>query len=569
MGLDPNDPICHALQDHFGNNRNVLSLLTMSPEDIDTLEYWDTSYNPHQYCPVPRGSLGLLRILIRFHTYRHEINQPIDKFQWTSITQEDFDDFRTGPYMAQVTTKTLPSADPSPYAKSPLETFRYGIRRDMAAYPIFKLDNEFDSWYRTFESVGISHALHHLFDFTYEPVGSDAIELFQEQQNFLYAVLCFKAQTNKGKALVREQQLTRDARAVLSGLQEFHRRSYKATTETSAILTYLSSVRLGPGSTWRGTTHDFVLHWVNQVRLYDANSPPGERLSQSMKLALLKNCVEPIEEFRAINVTNNLLSQQPGSLGLTFETYYSLLIGACQAYDSSRSTNPGASNLARRRNVLTHAFSHHSGASIDIDTPISLLTDPGPELDNDPFVTLEAFATGVQGRPGRHRTDNRPDGLIRMPVSRWKRLPDDAKALWDSLDEKYKAIILGVPEPGSTGPSRPPSERRVNFSTLDLTPEEDDHLVTMLEYLHHHRGPPPDSGSTAPFTALSTITAATTAVVPAPQPPAPDGSLRLAQTLQSGPRLAAGDLRRMLSNSYSASVCYPYQPVPPNLVLLQ
>ena len=109
-------------------------------------------------------------------------------------------------------------------------------------------------------------------DATYSPSTQDEHDLFVEKQKYLYAVLESKVLTDQGKAIVREHESDFDAQAVYRKLLDYHLKSTKAQIESATILSYITSVRLGSGE-WKGTTEAFIIHWQDQVRLYERQVP--------------------------------------------------------------------------------------------------------------------------------------------------------------------------------------------------------------------------------------------------------------------------------------------------------
>ena len=129
-------------------------------------------------------------------------------------------------------------------------------------------------WRRKFSAVGSSHGLDNLCDEQFVPIGTDNIDLFTTQHKFLFAVLCTKLKTSKGKELIRQYSKTRDAQAILRDLDEYHTKSTKAGINSGELLKYITTARLGPSSKWNGNTKDFIIYWVNQGRLRKANLSP-------------------------------------------------------------------------------------------------------------------------------------------------------------------------------------------------------------------------------------------------------------------------------------------------------
>jgi hypothetical protein len=121
-----------------------------------------------------------------------------------------------------------------------------------------------------------------VLDASYEASTDEEKELFTEKQKYVYAVLEAKVLTDRGKAIVREHEDDFDAQKVYQKLKEHHLRSTKAMIESSTILSYITSVWLG-SKEWQGTTESFILHWQNQVRLYERQVPSSDHFFDGQK----------------------------------------------------------------------------------------------------------------------------------------------------------------------------------------------------------------------------------------------------------------------------------------------
>ena len=104
----------------------------------------------------------------------------------------------------------------------------------------------------------------------------------------MYDVLDMKVLTDRGKAIVREHETDFDAQTVYKKLQEHHLKSTKALIESSSILSYITSARLGDGI-WQGTTEGFIINWQNQFGLYEKHVPLFDHFSQCQKRVMLQN----------------------------------------------------------------------------------------------------------------------------------------------------------------------------------------------------------------------------------------------------------------------------------------
>mmetsp|Transcript_1216 Transcript_1216/g.1851 ORF Transcript_1216/g.1851 Transcript_1216/m.1851 type:complete len:123 (-) Transcript_1216:847-1215(-) len=100
------------------------------------------------------------------------------------------------------------------------------------------------------------------------------------------------------------------------------------------LMQYITSAKLGPRSSWVGTTSAFINHWTNQVRKYDAMGDPNDNISDVMKLAMLQNAVRDIPTLNAIvDQEAQFKVRDQNNSDLTFEQYLSLLKSAAENID--------------------------------------------------------------------------------------------------------------------------------------------------------------------------------------------------------------------------------------------
>jgi hypothetical protein len=56
---------------------------------------------------------------------------------------------------------------------------------------------------------------------------------------------------------------------------------------------------------WKGTMLSFILHYQEQIQLYDQLQPPNEHTSDHAKMIYLQNAVYAIEELRSVQTTGS------------------------------------------------------------------------------------------------------------------------------------------------------------------------------------------------------------------------------------------------------------------------
>jgi hypothetical protein len=408
---------------------------------------------------------------------------------YTAISQTDFDQFRISPFYrssrlspAPVTiTSSRPAPTSSSFDKSPAEMFRRKIKVDASLFPVLKDEKYHDTWHRSFVNQARAQDLSEVLDSTYVPTTPEDIGLFAEKQKFLYAVLESKVMTDRGKSIIRDHEEDFDAQKVYQKLKEHHLTSTKAMIESSTILAYITSAKLGDG-TWNGSTESFITNWQNQVRLYEKHVPPSDHFSEGQKRIMLQNAVHSIDELRQVKISADLLSAKDGT-PLKYDQYCSLLLAAAVDYDEKFKPKKN------KRQVFYHEFENDGDESEDQDP-----------FDIDfPVGSIQAFATNFQ----KKIPDRSNNTKVRMSSDRWFKLDDKSKAIWDRLDDKAKAIILGYNDAssqtrrstpfsgnssfGKSSFNRPPPKTQVNLHEIsaydflqanmhDLNPQQDEYF---------------------------------------------------------------------------------------------
>ena len=171
---------------------------------------------------------------------------------------------------------------------------------------------------------------------------------------------------------------------------------------------------MGDG-TWKGTTQSQILHWQNQVRLYEQLVNPKDHFAPSFKCTMLQNMVHPVAELRQVKDQADQHKTQTGK-DLTYDQYCNLLISAAMNYDAQFHTQSRPPHA--KRTIYNH----------DIDSPLDSF-----DIDSDLDV-IQAYATDQ----ALHTC---------MSGSQWKRLPKPHQDIWDTLPDSSKAIILERPPP--------------------------------------------------------------------------------------------------------------------------
>ena len=306
---------------------NVMNLLTISDEEVDKLQYTDATTKTK--VAVHTSQVSLVRA---FRAYIQHQNNP--NLLFNTIELADFDHFRITDYAMydkHAMIKIPEYMRTSIPKNNILQEFRKAAKRDKSQYSDLKEEKQWDNWYRSTISTARSHGCEHVFDPQYKPETSEDIAIFDEVQKFMYSVFDAKLHTDVGKDLVQTYFQTYDAQTIFKKLQEHATKSTHASITSSQLLTYITST-LFHDSKWTGTSHGFIIHWLNQLRLYENLVKKEDHFTDPINLAMLQNVVSGTESLHRVK-TQSDHDVARGELPLTFENYKTLLLSAAATLD--------------------------------------------------------------------------------------------------------------------------------------------------------------------------------------------------------------------------------------------
>ena len=443
---------------------SIEDLINLSHPDIDSLVYTVPEGDEKgQTKDVPNAPKRLLMVFLDYVRYRVYKQEPITD-SWDIITQEEFQNFRVSPdyliakpsnatvadfgLLAKARTTSTPSPVPATSTSkySAEEIFKRGIKRDQTLFPTLKDERFHDSWHRSFENQAHAQGIAEVIDPNYTPSTQSEKDVFLLMQTFMYAVLENKVLTSKGKEIVRKHEATKDAQAAYTELLDHHRSSTAAGIHARDIMSYLTTVTIGDGR-FRGSTTEFLSHWLQQVRLYQKLMGNQSTFGDAEKLVHLVRAVATVPELRQIKTTADMLAATTKTK-LTFDTYYELLFSAAAQYDSS---------LKQRTKRVIYA--HELDPQEDQD-PWDNTWDDGETYDIDtPVSCIEA---NMAARPPPRKPFFGRSNRVSMPRERWQKLGRKAQTIWDSLPDQDKAIILGYTGQNPPAPSLQANQHEIS-----------------------------------------------------------------------------------------------------------
>ena len=185
---------------------DIFQVLTIKDSDIESLVYQDPA-DATKTVPIRRGDVGMLKCFKAYVNHRNISGTPIDDTDWINLTQAEFDLFRIDPtnllrVTAATTATSAPRTNSSSIKYTAVDLFRRGIKRDPSLFPQLKDEKYNDNWHRTFETQARAQDVHNVVNPNYKPMTQEEMDLFVEQQKYVYAVLESKVLTDFGKSLV-------------------------------------------------------------------------------------------------------------------------------------------------------------------------------------------------------------------------------------------------------------------------------------------------------------------------------------------------------------------------------
>jgi hypothetical protein len=347
-----------------------------------------------------------------------------------------------------------------------------------------KDNKQWDSVHRTLKAQTSCQDVDDVLNPNYLPKSAEETELFNEKQKQKYMYLVFERilQTDEGKVIVHSHDPDHNAQKIYKEFLEVMTQSTEALMDSGSLLSYLTTAKINDGS-WRGNTKAFVLNWVDKLRLFHDLTPAADRLSESVQRTLLQNAVLSLNVLQQVQ-TNADLQQATQGVALTFTQYCGLLINSATGYNKRSDAKPTNSNGGSRRLVFSSETIYgNDGAYEDETSDLKYGVDTSAD-------EIQAYTTN------RGRASDRPQfkSDSRMPIARWKSLGEDAKKIWDTMDDDDKVKVLALHENRKDTPQSDRSKFSVNtHNTLTQDTSYDDLNSALLAMVTKHSNRPKPS----------------------------------------------------------------------------
>jgi hypothetical protein len=169
--------------------------------------------------------------LLFYNRMCRELSSILNEDEVMAVPIERFKEYCGSPdYHADLEAGLAPKRSNSAPADGNMtpQEFRRSVKRDKTHYTDLKEDKHFNSWNRGFVATAFMHHTHLVLDENYVPTTANDIAVFQEIQTFMYAVLEEHLKTDKGKSLVSQYELDRDAQSIYRELKKHAKSSTAA-----------------------------------------------------------------------------------------------------------------------------------------------------------------------------------------------------------------------------------------------------------------------------------------------------------------------------------------------------
>ena len=432
---------------------NVFEFMGLTPEDISSM------MTRKRKPPGADGQVELetdeislpgvvARALTVLYWYVHWLYHTEFKGQdviWSKLTRKHYNEFRTRHYRAASSVTNPNDANGTKPIVDHLYQWKKGVRRDTSAFPNFTDEKQWDNWARTVEAEATMQHVDDVLDPSYCPTTRAELAVFREHNHYMYAIFNRTVLTSVGATIVREHAHDKDAQAIYMKLVRRAKLSTKATLDSETLMAYVTTARVG---TWHGTTHNFVLHWLEQVRLLHAMLPLKDHVPHRLLLMLLKAAVR---EFDLLASTENcaemlrIVGIDDASHELAYDSYVTLLMSSCTTHDSkylgkSSRRHPGRRS-ANRQSLDYEPFDVYT----DVDTVsvhMSRQSSHDPDFDETDIPFHDTYD-------------------VNLNRQQWQALDKESQELWDKLTPAAKNIITAREPRRDNSQARPPPGNRL------------------------------------------------------------------------------------------------------------
>ena len=428
---DPNeavtDPYGKAMI-AFGVESNA-DLLNLSFDDIESMD------------DLNKVQQNRVKILISM--FHHVSRLCGNAYSLNDITKKDYDLYRISEYVPgaplSVWTTPTPGSKRDSSGTDAVATWKKSIKPTASAYKEFKDAAYFSIWKEKFKSTAESQGIGHLLDPEYIVTNPELDEI---QSKWMYKVLEDMCVERSARAIVLEyKNKSHDVRGLWKALCDKFSKAIETDLKIQRLTAYIVGANFS-NSNWRGTQTNMILHYKEQVRLYEELAPKSEHYTDVQLNRFLNQAVMGVENLAQVkSLYENQQLAAGNSTELSFNKYVELLMVQCGIYDASK----GKKVAAQNRKVNVHVFD-----DVEEDAPQDFDEDFDPETDVEDILEAmqhnASYGTNSKnnGTNGNYKSPyNKSSGprKVFMNINTWRELsPSDQKG-WDAISEEGKKKV--------------------------------------------------------------------------------------------------------------------------------
>ena len=173
--LDPDNVVHKALTRNA--IRSPFDLITLAEVEYEMLKYEEGG----AILTLPKGHAGLLKAFWRYVHYKDSIGETIQDTDWTTLTCDEFDQFRISPILHRALPAPPSTTGPPTPAVSLVREFRRGIKRDITHFIPLKDDGAWDNWERATLAQARAQDVADVLNPQYVPGNANEAALFDEK----------------------------------------------------------------------------------------------------------------------------------------------------------------------------------------------------------------------------------------------------------------------------------------------------------------------------------------------------------------------------------------------------
>ena len=459
-----------------------MELLALNDQEITNLAYREDPNNANSpYLQLNLGDAKKIVAAVKaFHHYSAIQGALLDV---KSIQKATYDNFRltlmdpSKPIIPWQVLKSNLEAAATKSLNDDLTNWKKSIKPNRSEFKEFKDDAYWPRHKKHFTETLEAQGLAHTIDETFTPTNND---LDESQLKWTYKTMKDTLVAPKAKTIILDHEATKDCRAIWKALNDHYDKSTSTDMRVMQISTYLSSTKYHQ-SNWRGTMSNFVIHYREQIRLFNEISP--DPLGDPQCIRLARTVFHGVPEM-AVVWNNHINATKSAGVTATwsFEEYISALLQQAAILDAGNTyrTNPRAS----KREANQHIFADDEDVNDEYDVMVHDVDTPIEEL-----MVNQGLQTPANGQPQRVMLDRDVYRSLSIPdltVSTGDRFRNKASAPLfhaSQLTEDLSNLTV-VPRQLAFPNDRPTNTRRKSKMIIKLNPLK--HLCTKpLSQLNH------------------------------------------------------------------------------------